>query len=82
MADQSLRHVLYVKGLVDSEPDEKRIEIYRWLASVCDDSWTSKQLLKLAAELEKARHLSQQIDLQLPSPNNDGDGHHKKGDGK
>lgn len=78
MSNQHQKHLLEVKALVDTQPASKRIELYRWLASVADDSWTTKQLLSIAQDLEIVEVSSQQFDLQLSQR----DGHHKKGDGK
>jgi hypothetical protein len=59
------KHILFVKGLVDEQPAQKRIEIYRWLADLAGDQWTTKQLQALANELETTEHNSRMFDLEF-----------------
>lgn len=90
MLNNHARHILEVKTLVDTLPTGKRIELYRWLADLAGDAWTTEQLLRAADELETADRHSQlfaaELNLKLAGgmkshPSHDG--HHKhKGDGK
>lgn len=48
------KNIIFVKALVDEQPVEKRIEIYRWLADLAGVEWITTQLHSLANELEAA----------------------------
>lgn len=65
MQSDHQENLLFVKSLVDAQPAAKRVKLYRWLASVADDPWTTKQLLQLAADQEKVEQESQLFDLHF-----------------
>lgn len=92
MLNDHARHILEVKALVDTQPAGKRIELYRWLADLAGDQWTTRQLLQLAEELEFAEQHSEMFNVELKlhfgsptksklsgHPPHDGDGYHDGG---
>jgi hypothetical protein len=73
MANKHRSNLLEVKALVDDCSPQKRIRLYRFLASVADNRDLTRELLAAAKALEEAEKMCSQLDFKFSTDHLDGE---------